>query len=165
MLDFHNLKMKWAGVRIRMSVEKMIPQKPVLEVLCAIQGALGQENQKVFAKASMALGKTWGRTLSPAENLDALMKKIADYLCDDLKLAESITVEKQGQNYIMKNRGCYICHGKIVKERYGIMPACAMSMFPVGALTENLKLKNVRLKEIRKPGPVGDCDWVYEIAN
>ena len=45
------------------------------------------------------------------------------------------------------------------------MPACAMSMFPVGALTENLKLKNVRLKEIRKPGPVGHCDWVYEIAS
>ena len=44
-----------------MSDEKMIPQKPVLEVMCAIQGALGsEENQKVFAKASMALGKTWG---------------------------------------------------------------------------------------------------------
>jgi hypothetical protein len=38
-------------------------------------------------------------------------------------------------------------------------------MFPVGALIENLKIKNVRLKEIRKSGPVGDCDWVYEIAN
>ena len=48
----------------------MIPQKPVLEVLCAIQGALGEENQKVFAKASMALGKTWGRTIPPAENLE-----------------------------------------------------------------------------------------------
>jgi hypothetical protein len=31
-----------------MSVEKMIPQKPVFEVLCAIQGALGEENQKVL---------------------------------------------------------------------------------------------------------------------
>jgi hypothetical protein len=40
-----------------MSVEKMIPQKPVFGVLCAIQGALGEENQKVFAKASMALEK------------------------------------------------------------------------------------------------------------
>jgi len=148
-----------------MSEEKMIPQKPVLEVLCAIQGALGEENQKVFAKASMTLGKTWGRTVPPAENPDALMKQIADYLRDDLKLAQSITVEKQGQDYIVKNRGCYICHGKLVKERYGIMPACAMSMFPVGALTENLKIKNARLKEIRKPGPVGDCDWVFEVAS
>jgi hypothetical protein len=148
-----------------MPEEKMIPQKPVLEVLCAIQGALGEENQKVFAKASMALGKTWGKSVPPAKNIDALMRQIANYLRDDLKLAESITVEKQGQEYIVKNRGCYICHGKLVKERYGIMPACAMSMFPAGALTENLKLKNVRLKEIRKPGPVGDCDWVYEVAS
>jgi hypothetical protein len=148
----------------RMSNEKMIPQKPVFEVLCAIQGALGEENQKVFAKASMGLGRVWGKSVPPAKNLDTLMQQIADYLREDLKLAEDITVEKQGQEYIMKNRGCYICHGKLVKERYGIMPACAMSMFPVGALVENLKIKNVRLKEIRKPGLVGDCDWVYEIT-
>ena len=149
-----------------MSDEKMIPQKPVLEVMCAIQGALGsEENQKVFAKASMALGKTWGKSVAPANNIDDLMKQIADYLQKDLKLAQSITAEKQGQDYIIKNRGCYICHGKLVKERYSITPACAMSMFPVGALTENMKVRSVRLKEIRKPGPVGDCDWVYEIAN
>ena len=147
-----------------MSEEKMIPQKPVFEVLCSIQGALGEENQKVFAKASMTLGRTWGASVSPAKNADDLMKQIADYLRDDLKLAKSITVEKQGQEYIVKNRGCYICHGNLVKERFGIKPACAMSMFPVGALTQNLKLRNVRLKEIRKPGPIGDCDWVYEIA-
>ncbi len=148
-----------------MSEEKMIPQKPVFEVLCAIQGALGEENQKVFAKASMAMGKTWGKSIAPAKNLDDLMKQITDYLRDDLKLAQNVTAEKQGQEYIIKNRGCYICHGKMVKEKYGIIPACAMSMFPVGALVANLKIKNVRLKEIRKPGPVGDCDWVYEIAN
>ena len=146
-----------------MSEEKMIPQNPVFEVLCAIQGALGEENQKVFAKASMALGKTWGKSTRPAQNVDALMKQITDYLRNDLKLAQNISVEKEGTEYIVKNRGCYICHGKLVKERYGITPACAMSMFPVGALTENLKIKNVRLKEIRKPGPVGDCDWVYEV--
>ena len=148
-----------------MSDEKMIPQKPALEVLCAIQGALGEENQKVFAKASMTLGKTWGKSIPKAENTDVLMNQIAKYLRDDLKLAQSITVEKQGQEYIMKNRGCYICHGKMVKETYSIKPACAMSMFPVGALSENLKIRNIRLKEIRKPGPTGDCDWVYEIAN
>ena len=148
-----------------MSEEKMIPQKPVFEVLCAIQGALGEENQKVFAKASMALGKTWGKSIPKAEDLDALMKQIATYLQNDLKLAQNITVEKQGQEYIVKNRGCYICHGKLVKERYDIKPACAMSMFPVGALSENLKIRNIRLKEIRKPGPAGDCDWVYEISS
>ena len=148
-----------------MSEEKMIPQKPVLEVLCAIQGALGEENQKVFAKASMTLGKTWGRLVPPAENPEALMKKIANYMRDDLNLCKSVTLEKQGEEYILKNRGCYICHGKLVKERHGITPACAISMFPVGALSENLKLSNVRLKEIRKPGPIGDCDLVYEIKS
>ena len=148
-----------------MSDEKLIPQKPVLEVLCAIQGALGEENQKVFAKASMSLGKVWGKSVPPAKNTDALMQQISDYLRDDLKLAKSITFEKRGQEYIIRNRGCYVCHGNLVKERYSIKPACAMSMFPVGALTENLNLRNVRLKEIRKPGPVGDCDWVYEISS
>ncbi len=113
----------------------------------------------------MSLGKAWGKSVSTAENPDVLMQKIADYLRDDLKLAKSVTLEKQGQEYILKARGCYICHGKLVKERHGITPACAMSMFPVGALTENLKLRNIRLKEIRKPGPVGDCDMVYEIIS
>lgn len=148
-----------------MSEEKMIPQKPVLEVLCAIEGALGKENQKVFAKASISMGRSWGKSVPRAESAEALMKKIADYLQNDLKLFKSVIFEKKGQKYILKNRGCHICHGKLVKERHGMTPACAISMFPVGALTENLGLRNVRLKEIRKPGPVGDCDLIYEISS
>jgi hypothetical protein len=146
-----------------MSEEKMIPQKPVLEIMCSIQGALGEENQKVFAKASMALGKTWGKTIPPAQTPEALMEKIAIYIQNDLKLAKNVTFEKKEQEYILKFRGCHICHGYLVKERFEIKPACAISLFPVGALSENLKIRNVRLKEIRKPGLVGDCDMVYEI--
>jgi hypothetical protein len=147
------------------SEEKSIPQKPVLEILCSIQGALGEDNQKVFAKASMALGRAWAKTLPAAENPDALMEKVAEYLRDDLKVCENVTFEKHGDEYVLKNRICHICHGKLVKEKHGITPACAISMFPVGALSENLKLRNVRMKEIRKPGPVGDCDIVYEIKS
>ena len=146
-----------------MSEEKMIPQRPVLEVLCSIQGALGEDNQKVFAKASMAQGRAWAKTIPPTQTPEDLMAKIAKYFQDDLKLAKAVSFEKQGEEYILKFRGCYICHGKLVKERHGITPACAVSMFPVGAVNENLKVRNVRLKEIRKPGPVGDCDMVYEI--
>lgn len=145
--------------------EKMIPEKPVFEVRCAIQGALGEENQKVFAKASMSMGRAWAKTVPKAENVEDLLTKAASYLQNELNLAKSVTYERQGEDYVIKNRGCYICHGKMVKERYGIAPACALSMFPVGALSENLKARNVRLKEIRKPGPVGDCDWIYEIKN
>ena len=146
-----------------MSEEKMIPQKPVLEVLCSIQGALGEDNQKIFAKASMSLGKAWGKSIPKAESPEALMKQIVNYMHNDLKMCRDITLEKEGSDFILKNRGCYICHGKMVKEKHGITPACAISMFPVGALSENLKLRNVRMKEIRKPGPVGDCDIVYEV--
>jgi len=84
-----------------------------------------------------------GQNTPRAENPDALMKKVADYLRDDLKVCKNVTFEKQGDEYVLKNRGCYICHGKLVKERHGITPACAISMFPVGALSENLKLRNV----------------------
>jgi hypothetical protein len=142
--------------------EKMIPQKPVLEVLCSIQGALGEDNQKVFAKASMAQGRAWAKTISAVSSED-LMRKIANYFQNDLKIAKAVSFEKHDQEYILKFRGCYICHGKLVKERHGITPACAISMFPVGAVNESLKIRNVRLKEIRKPGPIGDCDMVYEI--
>jgi hypothetical protein len=146
-----------------MTEEKMIPQKPVLEIMCSIQGALGEENQRVFAKASMTLGKNWGKSIPQAQTPEILMEKIAKYIQNDLKIAKNVTFEKQAEEYILKFRGCYICHGKLVKERFGITPACAISLFPVGALAENLKIRNVRLKEIRKPGPVGDCDMVYEI--
>jgi hypothetical protein len=146
-----------------MTEEKMIPQKPVLEIMCSIQGALGEENQKVFAKASMTLGKTWGKSIPQAQTAEILMEKIAEYIQNDLKIAKNVTFEKPAEEYILKFRGCYICHGKLVKERFGITPACAISLFPVGALSENLKIRNIRLKEIRKPGPVGDCDMVYEI--
>jgi len=146
-----------------MTEEKMIPQKPVLEILCSIQGALGEDNQKVFAKASMSQGRIWAKTIATAQTTEELMGRIANYLQNDLKLAKTVSFEKIGQEYILKFRGCYICHGKLVKDRHGITPACAVSMFPVGAVSENLKIHNVRLKEIRKPGPIGDCDMVYEI--
>jgi hypothetical protein len=42
-----------------MMERKLVPQKPFLAVLCAIQGALGEENQKVFARASVNLGRKW----------------------------------------------------------------------------------------------------------
>ena len=146
-----------------MSEEKMIPQRPVLEVLCSIQGALGEDNQKVFAKASMAQGRVWAKTIPSAQTPEDLIAKIANYFQNDLKIASTVSFEKKDQEYILKFRGCCICHGKLVKERHGITPACAVSMFLVGAVNENLKIRNVRLKEIRKPGPVGDCDMVYEI--
>jgi len=146
-----------------MSEEKMIPQKPVLELFCALQGALGEDNQKVFAKASMYQGKSWGQSIATAQSPESLMQKIADYFQNELKIAKSVTYEKNNEELVLKFRGCYICHGKLVKERYDLKPACAVSMFPVGALISNLKLRNVGLKEIRKPGPVGDCDMVYEV--
>ena len=145
--------------------EKMVPQKPVLEVLCSIQGALGEDNQKVFAKASMSQGRNWSKSIPPAQTPESLMEKIANYFQEELKIAKNVKFEKKDHELILQFRGCYICHGKLVKERYGITPACAVSMFPVGALAENLKIRNVRLKEIRKPGPVGDCDMVYEIKD
>jgi len=146
-----------------MSEKKLVPQKPLIETLCAIQGALGEENQKVFAKASMTLGKTWGAITPKAQSVDDLMEKIANYLQNDYELAKTVKFVKTASEYILEVRGCYVCHGKLVKERHGITPACAISLFPVGAVVENLKIRNARLKEIRKPGPPGECDLVYEI--
>jgi hypothetical protein len=148
-----------------MSEEKMIPQKPVLELFCALQGALGEDNQKVFAKASMFQGKSWGQSIASAQSPEILMQKIADYFQNELKIAKSVTFEKNNEELVLKFRGCYICHGKLVKERYDLKPACAVSMFSVGALAANLKLRNVCLKEIRKPGPIGDCDMAYEVKS
>jgi hypothetical protein len=144
---------------------KLVPQKPLVEALCAIQGALGDENQRVFAKASMNLGKTWGKNLPKADSLEDLMGKIAIYLQNDFQLAKTVAFAKIGEEYILQVRGCYVCHGKMVKERHNIVPACAISLFPVGAVVENLKIRNARLKEIRKPGTPGDCDLVYEIKS
>ncbi len=113
-----------------MTEEKLIPQKPVLEVLCSIQGALGEDNQKVFAKASMAQGRNWGESIPPAQIPEDLMEKVAAYFQDNLKIAKNVKLEKKNQEFILQFRGCYICHGKLVKERYGIVPACAVWMFP-----------------------------------
>ncbi len=147
-----------------MSPEKLVPPKPLHEVLCAIQGALGEENQRVFARASRDLGKRWARTIPPAKDVDELMEKIRAYLQDDLRLG-AVGLEKRGREHILKVRGCCLCHGAMVKERHGITPACGISLFPVGAVAENLGIRNVRLKGIGKPGPAGDCDLVYEVGD
>ncbi len=105
------------------------------------------------------------KSVPPAQSPDSLMEKIANYFQEELKIAKNVKFEINGHKIILQFRGCYICHEKLVTERYGITPACAVSMFAVGDLAENLKIRNVRLKEIRKPGPVGDYDMVYEIKD
>jgi hypothetical protein len=151
------------GIEKDMTEKKLVPQKPLIETLCAIQGALGEDNQRVFAKASMALGKAWGATIPAANSVDDLMERMARYMQDDFELAKTVKFVKSDSEYILQVRGCYVCHGKLVKEKHGITPACGISLFPVGAVVQNLKLRNARLKEIRKPGTPGDCDLVYEI--
>jgi hypothetical protein len=147
-----------------MAEEKQVPQDLVHEILCAIQGALGEENQRIFAKAGRKLGAKWASTLERAADVDDLMQKVAAYLQDDLQLGGKIALEKEGTDYVVKVRGCCVCHAQMVRDQHNIKPACAVSMLPVGALTTNLQIKNVRLKEIRKPGPPGDCEMVYEVG-
>jgi hypothetical protein len=141
-----------------------IPQKPVLDVLCAIQGALGEENQQIFSIAGISLGRNWAKTIPRANDVQDLLARIAAYLRDGLQLAKTVEFENVGQDYIIKVRGCHLCHGHLVKERHGIVPACVIAMFPLGALIENLEVRSARLKEVRKPGPPGDCDLVYSIS-
>jgi hypothetical protein len=143
--------------------DKSVPQNLVLEILCAIQGALNEENQRVFAKTGRILGARWALNQPRAENVDDLMEKVAHYLENELHLADSVAFVREGEDYVLKLRGCRICHGELVKERHDIAPACAISMLPAGAMVKNLGIKNVRLKETRKPGPTGDCEMVYEI--
>jgi predicted hydrocarbon binding protein len=147
-----------------MSNEKVIPQKPAVELLCAIQGSLGEQNQRVFAIAGKKMGSEWAKSIPRAESVDDLMAKIADYLQNGLQLAPSVAMEKEGNCHVIKVRGCHVCHGAMVKERHGIGAACAISIFPIGALVENLGVKSARLKQIRKSGPIGDCDLIYEIG-
>jgi hypothetical protein len=143
--------------------EKSVPQNLILEILSAIQGALNEENQRVFAKTGRILGARWAQNQPRAANVDDLMEKVAHYLADELRLADSVAFVREGEDYVLKLRGCHICLGELVKERHDIAPACAVSMLPAGAMIKNLGIKNVRLKEIRKPGPAGDCEMVYEI--
>jgi hypothetical protein len=48
-------------------------------------------------KASIALGKTWGKSILPAQTPEALMVEIASYFQNDLKLSKNVTLEKQEQ--------------------------------------------------------------------
>ena len=146
-----------------MAEREMVPKRPFMEVLPEVQGALGEENQAVFAMAGVNMGRRWARTVGRVETVEELMEKMAEYLRDELRLAEDIRLEREGGDYVLRVRGCYVCHSDLVRERFGITPACPFSMFPVGAVREALKVRSARLKEIRKPGPSGDCDLVYEV--
>jgi len=147
-----------------MTVERQVPQKPVLEVLCAIQGALGEENQQIFSIAGISLGRKWAKTIPRANDVEDLLAKIAAYLRDGLQLAKTVEFAREGQDYVIKVRDCHLCHGHLVQERHGIVPACVLIMFPLGAMMENLGVRSARLKEVRKPGPPGDCDMIYSVV-
>ena len=41
----------------------MVLKRPFFEILSEIQRVLGEENQKVFAQASMKMGKRWAKTI------------------------------------------------------------------------------------------------------
>jgi len=68
------------------------------------------------------------------------MEKAAEYLRNEFKLAEIVKLDKEDNNYVFRIRNCHICHGDLVKKRFGIR-ACPISIFPVGAVTTIFRVK------------------------
>jgi len=153
----------WYGSRYYRWIDRLIPQRRFSEILLELQGALEEDNQAVFGRASINLGREWANTINPPHSIEELMEKVADYFQNGLRIHESVKFEREGNDYVFKIKGCHACQAEVVKKKFGISPACILYMFPIGAVRTFFKIKSARLKESRKPGPPGDCELVYEI--
>ncbi|GAB4327075.1 MAG: hypothetical protein Kow0069_33860 [Promethearchaeota archaeon] len=149
-----------------------VPYSLFFKVWYNLQKSLGPEEKKsVLTKVGRAIGKEI-RT-EGVEDEEALLKRLREFLESEWGLSGEVEVELVRDNdgnathlrtHLQK---CAMCPANTYfKKRDGGQPACMFPPVVMAALSKFRKkfgLKNLAFEEVKKPGPVGECEMLFRI--
>ncbi len=129
----------------------------------ALVKSLSHDLEKVKAR----IGSEWAEELrkkvgSGLEGED-LRKALEEFLRDDLRFSEQLSVKNEDGGLRVEVRGCHICHGNEELRREGAPTMCPI--IPTGLFSlSRVGKKKASLREVRKNGVVGECDICYDVV-
>jgi len=86
-----------------------------------------------------------------------------DYLRNDLRFSENVSVHGKDGELSIEVRGCHICHGNEELRREGDPALCPI--VPTGLFSlSRVAGEKATLREVRKNGVVGDCEICYKLS-
>ena len=123
--------------------------------------AAGEHAKKLNTKMSIILANNWVDHTGEFDNNKEFGDFFESYL-RELEFAENVNVDCDEKNYVIDIKGCAICHGNEILRQEGIGTACPIVQTAKYAMVKKMR-KNVVIKGIDKPGPVGECVIRFEL--
>jgi hypothetical protein len=123
--------------------------------------AAGEHAKKLNTKMGIIMANKFCANTSNFNNEEEFAQNFENYL-KELEFAEKVNVYCDKENYILKIKGCDVCHGNEILRQEGIGTACPIVQTAKYAMLKKMR-KNVILDGVDKPGPVGECAIRFEL--
>jgi len=123
--------------------------------------AAGEHAKKLNTKMGIIMANKWSENTSKLESNEEFAQNFENYL-KNLEFADQVNVYCDKKIYILKVKGCDICHGNEILRKEGIGTACPIVQTAKYAMVKKMG-KNVILDGVDKPGLVGECAIRFEL--
>jgi hypothetical protein len=123
--------------------------------------AAGENAKNLNTKMGIIMANKWVDNTAKFDNNKEFGDFFERYL-KELEFAENVNVHCDEQNYTISINGCAICHGNEILRQEGIGTVCPIVQTAKYAMVKKMG-RNVVIKGIDKPGPVGECTIRFEL--
>lgn len=128
--------------------------------------AVVKASSKDLEKLKSKIGSEWAEEFKEktGNKLDGedFNRALEKYLNEDLRFCDEVKVMGKGDELSIGVKGCHICHGNEELKREGQSPLCPI--VPTGLFSvSRVAGRRATLKEVRKPGVVGECEICYTL--
>ena len=117
--------------------------------------AAGENAKKLNTKIGIIMADKFDANTPNFNNTKDFTQKFENYL-KNLEFADQVSIYCDEKDYMLKIKGCEICHGNEILRQEGIGTACPIVQMAKYSIVKKMR-KNVTLNGIDKPGPIGEC--------
>ena len=128
--------------------------------------AVVKANRENLEKLKSKIGSEWAeefrRKAGTKLEGEKFNRALEDYLNNELRFCDEAKVKGEGDDLSIEVKGCHICHGNEVLRKEGEPALCPI--VPAGLFSiSRVSGRKATLREVRKPGVVGECEICYSI--
>lgn len=124
-----------------------------------------EDIDKTNAKMGSILADDWVKAQGKLPiTLEEFVESYNRYLEESFRFAEAARVRVTDNKGIeLAVKGCHLCFGNELLRKENQKTACPIIRMTANAILRSTG-KRVTLKEVKKPGPIGECYIEYEIG-